>query len=149
MQLLISSADLDDLERVVKRLVWARIPCAVCKDPVTAFLSVWIQRDADFPLALRAVMNRNRRSQLPDWARALEPPLPATKRSALPTTKEMVPGQGRQAPSKVPTWTGTARVTTLLWGAQTARLARLSSWPLPGANSVSGPSEEALEPACG
>ena len=46
MKLLITSTDLDDLERVVKRLVWNRIPCAVCKDPGSPHLSVWIHNEA-------------------------------------------------------------------------------------------------------
>jgi hypothetical protein len=94
MKLLISSTDLDDLERVVKRLIWACIPCAVCKEPRSSHLSVWIQQDLDFPLALSVVMNRDRRSRLPHWARAFESALPATMLPRLPAPMEQSRREG-------------------------------------------------------
>lgn len=84
MKLLIYSSDLNDLERVVKRLVCACIPCAVCKDPVNSHLSVWIQQDPDFPLALRVVMNREGRARLPHWARVYDSSLPGTHQVEAP-----------------------------------------------------------------
>jgi hypothetical protein len=84
MKLLISSTDLEDLERVVKRLVWACIPCAVCKDPGGSHLSVWIQQDLDFPLALKLFLDRQKPRSLPRWACALGSPVPATETSAVP-----------------------------------------------------------------
>lgn len=81
MKILISSTDLEDLEQVVKRLVCACIPCAVCKDPASSHLSVWVQQDADFPLALRVVMNRDKCSHLPHWARVYEFASPANTES--------------------------------------------------------------------
>jgi len=137
MKLLISSADLDDLERVVKRLVWARIPCAVCKDCISSYLSVWIQRDIDFPLALRVVMNRGGRPRLPYWARALESALAETKPSALPATKEIEPSRGLAVQSKAPSWTVTASATTLTCVVEQTRPARPASWPLFSACTVS------------
>src|SRR5512136_1289462 len=95
MKLLISSADLDDLERVVKRLVCACIPCAVCKDPVSAQLSVWIQQDLDFPLALRVVSNRDGRPRLPHWAHVFDSALPGTKGSAWAATNGLEPRRER------------------------------------------------------
>ena len=148
MKLLISSADLDDLQRVVKRLVWARIPCAVCRGPSNASLSVWIQRDIDFPLALRVVTNREGRPRLPHWARALEPALPAPKRSGLPATNGIDPRRGRWVPSKEPTWTGTFCATPLICVAPPARPARLAFWPLPGAETVSDPTGDDVSLAC-
>src|SRR5512137_602970 len=108
MKLLTSSADFDDLQRVVKRLVCAGIPCAVCKDPGRSHLSVWIQQDRDFPLALHAVMKREERARLPHWARALEPSLPTNQRSALPATNGIAPPPESVAQSKTTTRTGTA-----------------------------------------
>ena len=81
MKLLISSCDFEDLGRVVKRLVCACIPCAVCQDPIPSHLSVWVQQDIDFPLALRVVMNRGTPRPLPHWARIYDSPLPATDRN--------------------------------------------------------------------
>ena len=106
MKLLISSADLDDLERVVKRLVRACIPCAVCKDPVSSHLSVWIQQDIDFPLALRVVMNRDKRSGIPHWARVYESASPAANVRASSIARFMrhtVPTRTRTEPQT--TWT--------------------------------------------
>lgn len=80
MKLLIHSSELKDLERAVKRLVCACIPCAVCKDAGSAHLSVWIQQDNDFPLALRVVMNGGTRPSLPHWARVFDSLPPATDR---------------------------------------------------------------------
>lgn len=117
MKLLISSTDLDDLQRVVKRLVSACIPCAVCKDPDSSHLSVWIQQDLDFPLALRVVMNREERARVPHWARALEPALPTNERPA--------------------TWTGTACVKNPGGVAQGTRTPSPASWPLPSASTAS------------
>ena len=68
MKLLASSADLDDLTVVVKRLVRAYIPSAICRDPYTGYLSVWVQRDCDFAWALRVASNPPRRPRLPHWA---------------------------------------------------------------------------------
>ncbi len=89
MKLLICSSDLDDLEEVVKRLVCACIPCAVCKDPANSHLGVWIQQDIDLPLALRVVMNRERRRPLPHWARVYEPTVPKApaKKTASATVR--------------------------------------------------------------
>ncbi len=109
MKLLISSPDLDDLGQVVKRLVCACIPCAVCKDPVSSHLSVWIQQDIDFPLALRVVMNRDKRSGLPHWARVYEAASPAANmragsvarfmRRTVPTPVRTAPQPARRCPT--------------------------------------------------
>ena len=147
MKLLISSTDLDDLERVVKRLVCARIPCAVCKGPGSSHLSVWIQQDLDFPLALRVVVNREGRSRVPHWARALEPVQPATKRPALRPTNGIEPPQGLPVQPRAPTWTGTAHVTTLACAAQQAQPARPVFWPFPSVDAVRNPTVDNVEVA--
>ena len=148
MKLLITSTDLDDLGRIVKRLVWARIPCAVCKDPGSSHLSVWIQRDIDFPLALRVVVNREERPRLPHWARALEPALTVTERAALPATKGIEPPQELLVQSKTPTWTGTAYATTLGCVAEPTRSVRPASWPLFSAYTASDSPVDEVKLAC-
>jgi hypothetical protein len=146
MKLLVTSTDLDDLGRIVKRLVCACIPCAVCKDPGSSHLSVWIQRDIDFPLALRVVVNREERPRLPHWARALEPALPAARRSALPAIPGIEPPQELLAQSKTPTWTWTECAATLGCVAQPTRPARQVSWPLPNAYTGSDSTVDDVEP---
>ncbi len=79
MKLLFSTADRGELGRLIKGLLWARIPCAVCRDPVKSHLSVWIQRDEDFPLALHVFTHRHTTHRLPHWARALDPAPPARR----------------------------------------------------------------------
>lgn len=131
MKLLISSADLDDLERVVKRLVCACIPCAVCKDPVSSHLSVWIQQDLDFPLALRVVMNRDGRARLPHWARVYD--------SALPPTSRIEPPNLLLVQSQGSTRTGTGWATVPGRAAQRTRAGRNSAADdvkQPGADST-------------
>ena len=135
MKLLITSTDLDDLERVVKRLVWARIPCSVCKDPASSHLSVWIQRDIDFPLALRVAANREERPRLPHWARALEPASNVAERSALRATNGMAPPKELPVHSKTSTWTGTACATNPGCGAEPTRPVKPASGPLPSAHA--------------
>ena len=72
MKLLFSSSDPREIERHVKRLVWARIPCSVCKDPADSSLGVWINEDVDFPRALSIFMNRATPRSLPHWVRAFD-----------------------------------------------------------------------------
>ena len=137
MKLLITSTDLDDLERVVKRLVWNRIPCAVCKDPGSPHLSVWIQRDLDFPLALRVVANREERPDLPHWARALEPTPALTERFALRPASGIAPPQELLVESETLTWTETACATDPGCVAEPTRPVRSASWPLFSAYAAS------------
>jgi hypothetical protein len=137
MKLLITSTDLDDLGRLVKRLVWARIPCAVGKDPGTSHLSVWIQRDIDFPLALRVIVNREERPRLPHWARALEPGLAVAERSALPATNGIAAPQELLVQSETSTWTRTACATNLGCVAVPTRPVKAASWPVPSAYTAS------------
>ena len=113
MKMLFSSPDLAELGRLVKRLVWARIPCAVCKEPVNSQLSIWIQRDIDFPLALRVFTHRDAPYRLPHWARALDSDLPAPHRIKA--------ADGLLAQAKEPTWTGTARAAALRHAARQTR----------------------------
>jgi hypothetical protein len=68
MKVLASSTDLDDLTLLVKRMVRAHIPSAICKDPRSGHLSVWVQRDCDFVWALRVAANPPRRPRMPHWA---------------------------------------------------------------------------------
>jgi hypothetical protein len=84
MKMLACSADLENLEQVVKRLIHAHIPCAVSKGSSDSRLSVWVQRDADFSLALRVASKRQSRPRLPYWTAALDFCLSATRYSASP-----------------------------------------------------------------
>jgi hypothetical protein len=86
MKLLFSSCDLQEVERVLKQLLWARIGCAVEKDPANSYLNVWIQRGCDLRRAMRIFMERQTPRPLPHWASVLEWAAPAKKRSALPAT---------------------------------------------------------------
>ena len=119
MKRLFSSPDLAELGRLVKRLVWARIPCAVGKDPINSHLSVWIQRDIDFPLALHVFTNRDAPFRLPHWARALD--------FAPPTINGIRPPGGLLVQSKEPTWTGTVGATAPSYAPQQTRPARPQS----------------------
>jgi hypothetical protein len=139
MKLLITSTDLDDLQRVVKRLVCAGIPCAVYRDPGSPHLSVWIQQDLDFPLAVRVVMNREERARLPHWARALEPSLTTNQRSASPVTNGTEPPRELVAESMTTTWTGTAYATDLRCMAEPTRPVKPASWPLFSAYASDSP----------
>ncbi len=68
MKLLFSSSDLGAAGSVVKRLIGARIPCAVFKDPVNyAHLGVWIQQDVDFAAALKLLIPRAADPPSPDF----------------------------------------------------------------------------------
>jgi len=121
MKLLCASSDLQELTWLVKRLVHSGIPCGVCRDSSNSHLSVWIQQDGDFPLALRIFARRDRPRRLPHWAELLDAPVPATKQSALPATKDAAAGaaggsdppRGVGFPSKGPARTGAAGATTL------------------------------------
>ena len=148
MRLLISSTDLDDLARVVKQLVWARIPCAVCKDPISSHLNVWIQQDIDFPLALRVSVNREAPRRLPHWARVYDAAVPAPRPSVLPAADRNTPLSGWLVQSKAPTWTETAHATALRYLSQRPPPARLAFWPFPGADRVSDPTVDDAELAC-
>ncbi len=88
MKLLCASSDLGELKGLVKRMVCIGIPCAVCKDSIDSQLSLWIQRDSDFPLALKIFVERDKPRPLPHWASLLDLAMPATKDSAAPATEE-------------------------------------------------------------
>ena len=87
MKLLCSSSDLRELEGLVKRLVCVGIPCGVGKDSSTSQLSVWIQQDSDFPLALRIFASRTTPRRLPHWACVLDSPAPVIKNSTAATSQ--------------------------------------------------------------
>jgi hypothetical protein len=87
MKLLCSSPDLEELAELVKKLVWAYIPCAVCKDPINSQLSLWIQQDIDFPLALRIYAKRQAPRRLPHWACVFDPTLTATNAMKTPSVR--------------------------------------------------------------
>ena len=86
MKLLCASSDLGELKGLVKRLVRIGIPCAVCKDSIDSQLSVWIQQDSDFPLALKMFVERDNPRPLPHWASLLDLAVPATGERAVPAT---------------------------------------------------------------
>ena len=88
MKLLCASSDLGELKGLVKRLVRIGIPCAVCKDSVDSQLSVWIQQDSDFPLALKMFVERDKPRPLPHWASLLDLAVPATEDPAVPATED-------------------------------------------------------------
>jgi hypothetical protein len=117
MKMLASSADLDDLALVVKWLISAGIPCAVCRDSVNYDLSVWVQRDADFPRALGVASSRPGRPRLPHWVTVLEFAQPATEGSALPVTKRKATAPGPFVQIQLPSRTETAHGTTDAEGA--------------------------------
>ena len=88
MKLLCASSDLGELKGLVKRLVRIGIPCAVCKDSVVSQLSVWIQQDSDFPLALKIFVERDKPRPLPHWASLLDLAVPANEDSTAPAAEE-------------------------------------------------------------
>jgi hypothetical protein len=116
MKLLCASSDLGELKGLVKRLVRIGIPCAVCKDSIDSQLSVWIQQDRDFPLALKMFVERDKPRPLPHWASLLDLAVPATTESALSATEDFgLPATDgidttrvMVVQSKWPTRTGTA-----------------------------------------
>ncbi len=84
MKLLFSSHDLKAVESLVKRLLVACIPCAVCKDRFSSTLAVWIQQDTDLALALTLLVHRPAPPPLPHWAELLDPELHPPRRPATP-----------------------------------------------------------------
>ncbi len=57
MKMLLASSDVPALQLVAKRLVAAGIPIALCKDSdMSSCPEVWIQRDGDFSLARRLLV---------------------------------------------------------------------------------------------
>jgi hypothetical protein len=129
MKLLCSSSDLRELKELVKRLVRIGIPCAVCKDSINSQLSVWIQQDNDFPLALKIFVSRDKPRALPPWASLLDSAVRATEDAAMTATKKpAVPATGGMGTpsvvlvqSKGPTLTGTTEATAVGWGPQPRR----------------------------
>lgn len=88
MKLLCSSSDLRELEGLIKRLVCVGIRCAVSKDSSSSYLSVWVQQDSDFPLALRIFTSRSTPRPVPHWASVLDVPLPAVAEPAASPKQE-------------------------------------------------------------
>ena len=87
MKLLFSSPDLEEVGYHVKRLVWARIPCAVNQDPATSYLSVWIQQDSDYVGAVGLFTRRPAPRPVAHWASALDPsPSPAWTSASVAIT---------------------------------------------------------------
>jgi hypothetical protein len=103
MKQLCSSSDLRELTELVKRLVRIGIPCAVCKDGGGSQVSVWIQQDNDFPLALKIYVEGKAPKPVPPWAYLIEVPLPEAEVSAVPAGGgAAVPAtDGKDAPSVV------------------------------------------------
>jgi hypothetical protein len=83
MKQLCSSSDLRELTELVQRLVVLGIPCAVCKDGGSSQVSVWIQQDHDFPLALKIYVERKAPQPVPPWAYLIDAPEPAAEESAV------------------------------------------------------------------
>ena len=98
MKLLCASSDLGELKELVKRLVRIGIPCAVCKDCIDSQLSVWIQQDNHFPLALKVFVERDKPRPLPHWASLLDLAAPATEDPAVPAAEDCAsPATGETA----------------------------------------------------
>jgi hypothetical protein len=76
MKLLCVSSDRSQLVWLLKRLLCCRIPCAVCKGETDAELSVWIQQDLDFPLALKIFADRDRELHIPQQESSIKLPAP-------------------------------------------------------------------------
>ena len=101
MKLLRSSSERCELEWLAKRLARIGIPCAVSKDSGDSQLSVWIQQDADFPLALNIFVNRARPRRFPPWACLFGSPVPGTEESGVPATEDfaLLAGEGFALPA--------------------------------------------------
>jgi hypothetical protein len=132
MKQLCSSSDLRELTELLKRLLCVGIPCAVCKDSSNAQLSVWIQQDNDFPLALKMFAERGAPRPVPPWAYLVDLPVPASEDAAVPATgdcagaatdRENMPNVVL-VQSKGSTVTGTAEAPAEGWGAQQKRTKR-------------------------
>jgi hypothetical protein len=108
MKLLCASSDLGELKGLVKRLVRIGIPCAVCKDSISSQLSVWIQQDSDFPLALKMFVERDKPRPLPHWASLLDLAVPATEERAVPATDGISTPSVMVVQLRGPTRTGSA-----------------------------------------
>ena len=129
MKLLCASSDLGELGGLVKRLVRIGIPCAVCKDSSGSQLSVWIQQDCHFPMALRISVERDKPRPLPPWANLLDLDVPANEDPAVAAAEDCT-GPGTEAKnsasvvvvqSKGGTLTGTAEAKALGCGRQQRR----------------------------
>jgi hypothetical protein len=116
MKLLCASSDLGELKGLVKRLVHIGIPCAVCKDSISSQLSVWIQQDSNFPMALKIFVERDKPRPLPPWASLLDlavpakddPAVPVTEDSAVAATERISPPSVMVVQLRGPTRTGSA-----------------------------------------
>ncbi len=108
MNLLFSSCDPPEVERTLKRLLWARIACGVGKDPVNSYLTVWIQRECDFRRAMTIFMHRSMSRPLPHWAAVLESFGSAKKRSTPAAANGLEGPRVVVVESKGATRTGTA-----------------------------------------
>ena len=132
MKLLCASSDLGELGGLVKRLVRIGIPCAVCKDSSGSHLSVWIQQDCHFPMALRISVERDKPRPLPPWANLLDLDVPAKEDPAVAASEGCTePGTEAKnsasvvvVQSKGATLTGTAEATALRSGRQQRRTKR-------------------------
>ncbi len=114
MKLLFSSHDVGEVGYHVKRLLWAHIPCAVIKDPVTSCLSVWIQKDLDYTGALRLFTQRAAPRPVAHWASALDPsPSPVKISSFVPINATTTGSSKASAPATVPCWDLTDRPSVL------------------------------------
>ena len=107
---------LRELTELLKRLLRVGIPCALCKDSGNSQLSVWIQQDTDFPLALKMFGERKAPRPVPPWACLMGVPLPASEDRAVSASEDcaVVATDGENMPSVVivqsngATLTGTA-----------------------------------------
>jgi hypothetical protein len=108
MKLLCASSDLGELKGLVKRLVRIGIPCAVCKESIASQLSVWIQQDNDFPLALKMLVEQKKPRPLPPWVSLLELAVPAAADRGVPATDGLSTPSVMVVQPRGPTWTGSA-----------------------------------------
>src|SRR5512144_1500498 len=87
MKLLCSSSYLKELEVIAKKLICVGIPIAVFRDSSDAPLGIWIQQAADFPLALRLLVNREKPRDVPHWATVFDVVPPAAEPAAPPPSQ--------------------------------------------------------------
>ncbi len=87
MKLLCLSAELRELTDLVKKLLRIGIRCAVYQEPGCPQSGVWIQEDADFPQALKILVDQKGPRPLPAWACLLGVAQEAPQRPAPAPTK--------------------------------------------------------------
>jgi hypothetical protein len=71
-KLLFVSSDPEEITDTIKYLLRAGVQCAVRRERWNSCYGVWIQKEADFPRALRIYLDCCRPHPLPPWAGVME-----------------------------------------------------------------------------